>query len=68
VDILALDNPLHELQTPSLGTAYSKQKLLLKIELESFLFSLPGDKSLCTAMPIDVCRFLVWKDKDGKTS
>ena len=67
VDVSTLDNRLHELKALSLSTAYSKQKLSLKNELESFLFSLPGHKSLSAAMPIDVCRFLAWKDKDGKT-
>lgn len=66
VDVSTLDNRLHELKGLSLSTAYSKQKLSLKNELESFLFSLPGHKSLSAAMPIDVRRFLAWKDKDGK--
>jgi hypothetical protein len=51
----------------TLSSAYSKQKTPLKSELEGFLFSLPGEKSLCTAMPVDVCRFLAWKDQNGKT-
>lgn len=67
VDVSALDNRLLELKTLTLSSAYSRQKSSLKSELEGFLFSLPGEKSLCTAMPIDVCRFLIWKDKKGKT-
>ena len=67
VDVQALDSRLHQLQMLSLSTAYSKQKSSLKNELENFLFSLPARKSPCTATPLDLCRFLAWKDKDGKT-
>ena len=51
----------------SLNTAYAKQKSSLKSELQSFLYSLPGHKSLYSATPLDVCRFLAWKDQNGKT-
>ena len=43
------------------------QKLSLKAELEGFLYALPGNKSLFDATPLDVCRFLVFKDSKGKT-
>ena len=67
VDVSALDERLTQLHTLSLSSSYSKQKSSLKNELEIFLRSLPGEKSLFSAMPIDICRFLAWKDKDGKT-
>lgn len=67
VNLEAIDIRLQELRLTSMKSAYSKQKTSLKSELERFLLSLPGEKSLCTATPIDICRFLAWKDKDGKT-
>lgn len=66
-DLPALDARLAELQMLSLNTAYAKQKSSLKSELQSFLYSLPGHKSLYSATPLDVCRFLAWKDQNGKT-
>ncbi|KXJ06330.1 Protein LIGHT-DEPENDENT SHORT HYPOCOTYLS 5 [Exaiptasia diaphana] len=48
-------------------TKYSKQKDSLRRELCSFLAGLPGQVSLVTVTPRDLCRFLVYKDKDGKT-
>ena len=48
-------------------TKYAKQKESLKIELESFLCSLPGYVALEIVTPRDLCRFLVYKDQHGKT-
>lgn len=67
VDLPALDARLSQLQMLSLGTPYAKQKSSLKSELEAFLYSLTGNKSLYTATPLDICRFLAWKDRSGKT-
>ena len=67
VDVSVFDSRLYQLQMSSLSTSYSQQKSSLKSKLESFLFSLPARKSLCTAHPLDLCRFLAWKDKDSKT-
>jgi hypothetical protein len=61
VDVQSIDSRLRQLHMQSLSTSYAKQKTSLKAELESFLMSLPGQKSLCSAMPVDVCRFLAWK-------
>ena len=66
-NLSAIDDRINFLQSSHLSTAYSKQKQSLKIELESFLFALPGQKSLFDATPLDVCRFLVFKDLKGKT-
>lgn len=44
------------------ATSYSKRKDSLQKELEAFLSALPGRVSLPT-----VCRFLIFKDKDGRT-
>ena len=49
------------------ATSYAKQKDSLQKEFESFLDSLPGHVTLATVIPRDVCRFLIFKDKDGKT-
>ena len=46
---------------------YQRQKCSLQKQLESYLWSLPGQKSLAMASPEDVLRFLVWRDKFGKT-
>ena len=43
------------------------QKHSLKAVLEGFLYALPGNKSLFDATPLDVCRFLVFKDSKGET-
>ncbi|EDO32359.1 predicted protein [Nematostella vectensis] len=42
-------------------------KRLLRRELEEFLEALPGYVSIATVTPRDICRFLVSKDKDGRT-
>ena len=49
------------------SSAYAKQKASLKKELSAFLCSLPGNRTLFSATPKDVCRFLAWKDSWGKT-
>ena len=46
---------------------YQRQKLSLQRQIESYLWSLPGKKSLNSASPNDVISFLVWCDKFGKT-
>jgi hypothetical protein len=66
-DLTAIDARLAELRHKTLSTAYEKQKLSLETELKNFLSSLPAPKTLFTATPLDLCRFLVWKDKGGKT-
>ena len=49
------------------STSYTKQKASLQKDLESFLDSLPFPKGISTTTPCDLCRFLVWKDRKGKT-
>ena len=66
-DLTAIDDRVHHLQQRHLSSAYSKQKQSLKEELKDFLYALPGKKTLFDALPFDVCRFLVYKDKMGKT-
>lgn len=68
LDLLGeLDDRLQELTSFSEATKYSKQKESLQKQFENFLASLPGYPSLFVATPKDVCRFLVFKDRNGKT-
>jgi len=66
VDVNAIDGRLQQLALFGQASSYSKQKDLLQKELENFLFSLPGYPTIATVTPRDVCRFLVYKDKNGK--
>ena len=61
-DISAIDDHLDHLGGISLSSAYVKQRESLKKEFSAFLCSLPGAKTLFSATPKDVCRFLAWKD------
>ena len=49
------------------ASKYSKQKNNLSSELNTFLKNLSPPKDLLTALPEDVRKFLVFKEKDGKT-
>ena len=66
-DISVMHSRLGQLQGIALSSAYAKQKNSLKKEFSTFLASLPGNKTLSSATPTDVCRFLAWKDSWGKT-
>ena len=63
----AIDERLHQLSLFSEATSYSKQKDSLQKELERFLGSLPGCPTLMSVIPRDICRFLVFKDQNGRT-
>ena len=67
VDLQAIDNRLEQLKSTSLQSAYSKQKCSLRTEFEKFLASLPNSKTILSASPTDINRFLAWKDRHGKT-
>ena len=67
VDVNAIDRRLQQLALFDQATGYSKQKDSLQNELENFISSLPGCPTLATVTPRDICRFLVHKDKNGKT-
>ena len=66
-DLPSIDSRLQQLQAFLHSSAYGKQKTSLESVLKSFLFSLSPQKTLFSAVPLDVCRFLVWKDSTGKT-
>ena len=67
VDLEQINRRLHHLLTLDSVTNYSKQKDSLKNELEVFLNTLPGYVTLETVTLYDLCRFLVFKDRNGKT-
>ncbi|EDO49265.1 predicted protein, partial [Nematostella vectensis] len=48
-------------------SSYDKQKSQLEKELCNFLSSLDPPKSILSCIPQDIVRFLVWKDRKGKT-
>ena len=66
-DLNEIDGRLQQLQNFDKATRYSKQKDSLQRELCGFLAALPGHLTLATVTPRDLCRFLVFKDKTGKT-
>jgi len=47
--------------------SYESQKSSLHKELVNFLSSLPVPKTLSSASPFNIKKFLVWKDNSGKT-
>ena len=67
VVLQAIDNRLEQLKSTSLQSAYSKQKCSLRTEFEKFLASLPNSKTILSASPTDINRFLAWKDRHDKT-
>ena len=66
-DITQIDSRLQQLQNYAQTTSYMRQKNSLQQELEGFLLSLPARPTLATVTPRDLCRFLVFKDRHGKT-
>ena len=67
VDLTQIDKRLQELLNYDQVTSYSKQKDSLQKQLEAFLSALPGKVTLPTVTLQDLCHFLIFKDKDGKT-
>ena len=67
IDLDVIDDQLRQLALFDQATSYSKQKDSLQRELENFLSSLPGCLTIATVTPRDICRFLVYRDKNGKT-
>ena len=66
-DLALLDDRLDSLSSTSDNKQYNKQRNSLRKELEGFLASLPARKDLLSASPKDISRFLVWKDRGGRT-
>ncbi|KAK3739214.1 hypothetical protein QZH41_007834 [Actinostola sp. cb2023] len=67
VDVDTIDRRLDQLTVWDQSTNYAKRKDSLQRSLETFLSSLPGRPSIHTGSPRDICRILVYKDKDGRT-
>ena len=67
VDLKAIDDRLEHLKNASLQSSYSKQKCSLRTGFKTFLASLPNSKTILSVSPTDINRFLVWKDRHGKT-
>ena len=67
VDLDGIEVRLQQLLHYDQATSYKKQKDSLQRELEAFLGALPGFVTLATVTPRDLCRFLIFKDKRGKT-
>ena len=66
-DLNEIDSRLQQLNAYDQATSYCKQKDSLQKELETFLSALPGYVTIATVTPRDLCRFLIYKDKNGKT-
>ena len=67
VDLGEIDKRLQQLTNFDRVTSYSKQKDSLQKELDNFLAAIPGKPSLAAVTPRDLCRFLIFKDRHGKT-
>ena len=67
INLDEIDTRLNQLWNFDQATSYSKQKDSLQKELENFLLGLLGKPSLAIILPRDLCRFLVFKDRGGKT-
>ena len=67
VDLMSIDDRSRQLTLFDNATSYAKQKDSLQKAPEKFLLSIPGSPTMATMTPRDICRFLMFKDKDGKT-
>ena len=67
IDLAQLEARIKDLDSVRASTAYQRQKSQLEAEFSGFLASLQPRKSLFSATPTDIVRFLVWKDGKGKT-
>lgn len=62
IDLSSVDKRLASIRAQRKSLPYERQKSALKKKLETFLGSLPSPKTLQSATPHDLTRFLVWKD------
>ena len=67
IDLSSVDKRLASIRAQRKSLPYERQKSALEKEQETFLGSLPSPKTLQSATPHDLIRFLVWKDGKGKT-
>lgn len=67
LDLGTIDERIHELEVARIPSKYVKQKSQLQSELQLFLHTLDPSKTPLSCSPKDVVRFLVWKDRKGRT-
>lgn len=67
MDVRQLDSRLREIDRKARAGAYAKKKEALVVELEGFLSSTGSQESVRTVSDINLRRFLVFKDRKGKT-
>ena len=67
VDLEHVNRRLELLNSYRPNKPYQRQKSNLQVQLESYLWSLSGKRTLSNASPQDLVTFLVWRDKFGKT-
>ena len=62
-----IDKRIHNLDNLLDSATYSKQKCFLKAELQNFLYTLDPLTNLSNATPENIRKFLIFKEKGGKT-
>ena len=67
IDISKINKRVEELNAVREQKSYERQKTALEVQLSGFLTSLPFAKTLKSATAHDIIKFLVWKDKGGRT-
>lgn len=66
-DLKKLDERICQLQHDTVSATYQKKRASLQLCLTNFFDQLPHTPTLLSATPLDIQRFLVWKDSCGKT-
>lgn len=67
IDVAWIDTRLRYLDSLHRNSESERRKCSVQRGFEWFLSCLPSKPDLYTCCPDDVRRFLIWKDKDGKT-
>ncbi|XP_019632016.1 PREDICTED: uncharacterized protein LOC109475696 [Branchiostoma belcheri] len=67
IDEVKIKERLDEVKNIATSSDYGRKKVAMEQELSDFLGNISPPKDLITASPKNVCAFLVWKDKGGKT-
>lgn len=63
-----IDERIQYLDNIKNSSVYVKKRKNVKMMLEQFLHKIPGSPTLLSITPHDIRRFLVWKDRFGKTT
>lgn len=63
-----IDERIQYLDNIKNSSAYVKKRKNVKMMLEQFLQKIPGSPTFLSITPHDIKRFLVWKDRFGKTT